>query len=168
MRIDCPATEGQSAIPGRQAVIGTDESTKDRIIEVRVRFAGATTLSAEFDDRKFQGSQDGQICVSASRRSGSAWPIKVSSMRNPFSAMPMTHQKRSARQASGRSQGHLPGGNLATVGDDMRPTVDGQPVAFLKSSCIAHPIKSKVEFGCAAQDGNLGHNKLWNAEAGTP
>ena len=41
---------------------------------------------------------------------------------------------------------------LETVGDTMRATIDGKPVAFLQSPGIAHPTKSKVEFGCAGKD----------------
>ena len=53
---------------------------------------------------------------------------------------------------------------LETVGDSMRATLDGKPVAFLKSSGIAHPTKSKIEFGCAGKDGFFGAVKIWNAE----
>jgi hypothetical protein len=46
----------------------------------------------------------------------------------------------------------------------MRATVDGKPAAFLKSSGIAHPTKSKVEFGCQGKDGYFDDIKIWNAE----
>ena len=35
--------------------------------------------------------------------------------------------------------------SLETIGDTMRATVDGKPVAFLQSSGIGHPTKSKIE-----------------------
>ena len=53
---------------------------------------------------------------------------------------------------------------LETVGDSMRATLDGKPVAFLKSSGIAHPTKSKIELGCAGKDGFFDDVKIWNAE----
>jgi hypothetical protein len=54
---------------------------------------------------------------------------------------------------------------LETAGDSMRATIDGKPVAFLKSSGIAHATKSKVEFGCAGKDGFFDDIKIWNAQA---
>lgn len=54
---------------------------------------------------------------------------------------------------------------LETVGDTMRATIDGKPVAFLQSPGIAHPMKSKVEFGCMGKDGFFDDLKIWNAEA---
>jgi hypothetical protein len=54
---------------------------------------------------------------------------------------------------------------LETVGDMMRASIDGKPVAFLKSPGIAHPTKSKIEFGCAGKDGYFDDVKIWNAEA---
>jgi hypothetical protein len=53
---------------------------------------------------------------------------------------------------------------VKTVGDMMRASIDGKPVGFLKSSGIAHPTKSKVEFGCMGQDGYIDDVKIWNAE----
>ena len=46
----------------------------------------------------------------------------------------------------------------------MRLSVDGQPVAYLKSSGIAHATKSRIEFGVAGKDGCLDDLKVWNAE----
>ena len=53
---------------------------------------------------------------------------------------------------------------VETVGDALRVTLDGKPVAFLKSPGIAHPTKSKIEFGCAGKDGYIDDVKIWNAE----
>ena len=43
--------------------------------------------------------------------------------------------------------------------------VMSHPVAFLKSSGIAHPTKSKVEFGCMGQTGFFDEIRIWNVEA---
>lgn len=53
---------------------------------------------------------------------------------------------------------------LETVGDTMRASIDGNPVAYLQSPGIAHPTKSKVEFGCIGKDGFFDDLKIWNAE----
>ena len=53
---------------------------------------------------------------------------------------------------------------VETVDDQMRVTIDGKPVAYLKSSGIAHPTKSKIELGVAGKDGLIDDIKVWNAE----
>ena len=46
----------------------------------------------------------------------------------------------------------------------MWVTLDGKPAGYLKSSGIAHPTKSKVEFGVAGKDGYFDDLKVWDAE----
>jgi hypothetical protein len=53
---------------------------------------------------------------------------------------------------------------VETVGDAMRVSVDGKPAAYLKSSGIGHPTKSKIELGVAGKDGYFDDIKVWNAE----
>ena len=50
----------------------------------------------------------------------------------------------------------------------MRATIDGKPVAYFKSSGIAHPTKSKIELGCGGKDGFFDDIKVWNAEPAKP
>jgi hypothetical protein len=52
---------------------------------------------------------------------------------------------------------------VETVGDEMRVCVDGKPMAWLKSSGIAHPTKSKIELGVAGKNGSFDDIKVWNA-----
>jgi hypothetical protein len=174
-RVDAPATDGKPAVVGHQAVIGNDIPTKDSIIEFRFRFAGATAVSAEFDDRKYTGAHYGHICfVRITPKSVSLADQKEGSMRNDIYGMskdPSTKAER-AKLLAGRSATFPVQVDtnawhdvvLETVGDSMRATLDGKPVAFLKSPGIAHPTKSKVEFGCGGKDGYFDDIKIWNAE----
>jgi hypothetical protein len=52
---------------------------------------------------------------------------------------------------------------VETAGDEMRVSLDGKAVAWLKSSGIAHPTKSKIELGVAGQTGSFDDLKVWNA-----
>jgi hypothetical protein len=52
---------------------------------------------------------------------------------------------------------------VETVGDEMRVTIDGKAVAFLKSPGIGHETKSKIELGVAGQSGSFDEIKVWNA-----
>ncbi len=178
-RVNAPAADGKPAVVGHAAVIGTETPTKDSVIEFKFKFAGATALSAEFDDRKFTGSHYGHICrVVVTPKDVTLRDEKEGSMRNDIYEMSKDPTKKEERNKllAGHSatfpvpidvsQWH----NLVleTVGDSMRATLDGKAVAFLKSPGIAHPTKSKVEFGCAGKDGFFDDIKIWNAEPVTP
>ena len=174
-RVNAPAADGKPAVVGHQAVIGTDVPTKDSIVEFKFKLAGATAVSAEFDDRKYTGSHYGHICfVRITPKTVVLADQKEGSMRNDIYAMTDPSQKaEKARLQEGRSATFpnvLDKPNdwhtmvLETVGDSMRATLDGKPVAFLKSPGIAHPTKSKIEFGCGGKDGFFDDVKIWNAE----
>jgi hypothetical protein len=57
---------------------------------------------------------------------------------------------------------------VETVGDAMRVTLGGTPVAYLKSSGIGHATKSKIELGVAGKDGYFDDIKVWNAAPARP
>lgn len=175
-RIATPAVDDKPAVIAHAAVIGTDTPTKDSVIEFKFRFAGATALSAEFDDRKFTGSHYGHICrVVITPKDVTLRDEADGSMRNDIYEMSKDPTKKDERNKllAGRSATFPVQFDAAawhqltleTVGDTMRATLDGKPVAFLKSSGIAHSTKSKVEFGCAGKDGFFDDVKIWNAEA---
>jgi hypothetical protein len=177
-RVNKPAEDGKPAVVGHQAVIGTEVPTKDSVVELRFRFAGATAVSVEFDDRKFTGSHYGHICSARVTPKGvTITDQKDGSMRNDIYEMkdPAKRAER-AKLLEGRSATfpvQLESDKwytllVETVGDQMRASIDGKPVAFLKSSGIAHPTKSKIEFGCAGTDGFFDDVKVWNAEVPTP
>jgi hypothetical protein len=175
-RFDTPAVDGKPAVKGHNAVIGTDVPTKDSIIEVKIKFEGATSLSVEFDDRNFTGSHYGHIClvqvkpnavILVDQRDG-GMNQEIREMAND----PAKKAERAARLA-GRSltyplspeleQGKWYTLVLETVGDAMRASIDGKAVGYLKSSGIAHPTKSKIELNCGSKDGYFDDIKVWNA-----
>ncbi len=168
MRFDAPAADGKPAVKGHQAVIGSEVRTKDSVIEFRFRLGGAQSVTAEFDDRAFNGSHYGHICMARISATG----------------VILVDQKglAVARPAGATGEPPPPAGRknvtfpvqldpetwhtfaLETVGDAMRASVDGKAVAYLQSPGIAHATKSKVEFGCMGKDGFLDDLKIWNAE----
>jgi hypothetical protein len=173
MRFDAPAVEAagdvkaKPAVKGHQAVIGNDIPTKDSVIEFRFRLGGAQSVTAEFDDRAFNGSHYGHLCMA----------------RISAKSVILVDQKglAVARPAGATGEPPPPAGRknvtfpveidpeswhtfaLETVGDAMRASVDGKAVAYLQSPGIAHATKSKVEFGCMGKDGFLDDVKIWNA-----
>jgi len=168
MRFDAPATDGKQAVKGHQAVIGNDIPTKDSVIEFRFRLGGAQSVTAEYDDRKFNGSHYGHICMARIAAKG----ITLSDQKGLAVARPEGATGEPPAPA-GRKNVTFPLSldaeawhtfMLETVGDTMRASIDGKSVAFLQSPGIAHPTKSKVEFGCMGKDGCFDDLKIWNAE----
>jgi hypothetical protein len=174
-----PAADGKPAVTAHAAVHGLEIPTKDSVVEVKIRFEGATMIDMEFDDRKFTGSHYGHLCRAQVRLNGvTIIDERDGNMRNDIYEMskdPAKKQER-AQLLKGRQVTYpakLEPGKwytlvVETIGDTMRVTIDGQPAAFLKSSGIAHETKSKIELGVAGKDGFFDDIKVWNAEPGKP
>jgi hypothetical protein len=171
-----PAAHGKPEVKAHAAVHGLEIPTKDSVVECRIRFAGATMMDVEFDDRKYTGSHYGHLCRAQVRLNGvTIIDERDGGMRNEIREMRNDPAKKAevAKLLAGRQityPAKLEAGKwyvlvVETVGDQMRVTLDGKPAAYLKSSGIAHPTKSKIELGVAGKDGWFGDIKVWNAEA---
>jgi hypothetical protein len=163
-----PEVKAKPAVKGHQAVIGNDIPTKNSVIEFRFKLGGAQSVTAEYDDRKFNGSHYGHLCMARIAAKG----ITLSDQKGLAVARPEGATGEPPTPA-GRKSVTFPltldpetwhTFMLETVGDTMRASIDGKPVAFLQSPGIAHPTKSKVEFGCMGKDGFFDDLKIWNAE----
>ena len=176
---DIPATDGKPAIKAHAAVHGLEIPTKDSVVEVKIRFEGASMIDVEFDDRKYTGSHYGHICRAQVRLNGvTLIDERDGGMRNEIYEMKKDPAKKAeaAKLLAGRSATYpikLERGKwytlvVETVGDEMRVTLDGKPAGFLKSSGIGHATKSKIELGVAGKDGLFDDIKVWNAEATKP
>ena len=172
---DIPAADGKPAVTAHAAVHGLEVPTKDSVVEVRIRFDGATMMDVEFDDRKYTGSHYGHICRAQVRLTGvTLIDERDGGMKNDIYEMKKDPTKKAevAKLLVGRSATYpakLEKGRwytlvVETVGDEMRVTVDGKPAGYLKSSGIAHATKSKLELGVAGKDGFFDDIKVWNAE----
>lgn len=170
-----PAANGKPEVKAHAAVHGLDIPTKDSIVEARIRFAGAAMIDVEFDDRKYTGSHYGHICRAQVRTNGvTIIDERDGGMRNDIRTMKDDPSKKAevAKLLAGRSVTYpvkLEAGKwynlvVETAADAMRVCLDGKPVAYLKSSGIAHATKSKIELGVAGKDGFFDDLKVWNAE----
>lgn len=176
-----PAQDGKPAVTPHAAVHGLDIPTHDSVVEVKIRFEGATMIDVEFDDRKYTGSHYGHLCRAQVRLTGvTLVDEKEGSMRNDIYEMSKDPSKKAerAKLLAGKSVTYpfpakLEPGKwytlvVETVGDTMRVTLDGKPAAFLKSPGIGHPTKSKIELGVAGKDGLFDDIKVWNAAPAKP
>jgi hypothetical protein len=172
---DMPSADGKSVVTAHAAVHGLDVPTKDSVVEVKIRFDGATMMDVEFDDRRYTGAHYGHICRAQVRLTGvTLIDERDGGMKNDIYEMKKDPAKKAevAKLLVGRSATYpqkLESGKwytlvVETVGDEMRVTIDGKPSGYLKSSGIAHATKSKIELGVAGKDGYFDDIKVWNAE----
>jgi len=173
--VDVPAKDGKPEIKAHAAVYGLELPTKDSVVEVKIRFDGCTMMDVEFDDRKYTGSHYGHLCRAQVR------PDKVTilderegSQNEAIKAMRNDPSKKAemVKMLAGKSatfpvkleQGKTYTLVVETVGEEMRVSIDGRAVAYLKSPGIGHATKSKIELGVAGKSGWFDDIKVWNAE----
>jgi hypothetical protein len=170
---DATAPDGK-IIKAHAAVHGLEIPTQDSVVECRIKFDGATMIDVEFDDRKFTGSHYGHLCRAQVRLNGvTIIDEKDGNMRSDIYDMKKDPAKKAevAKLLTGRQVTYpvkLETGKwyalvVETVGDEMRVSLDGKGVAWLKSSGIAHVTKSKIELGVAGKTGSFDDVKVWNA-----
>ena len=174
---EVPAADGKPAQTPHAAVFGLDLPTQDSVVEVKVKFEGASLIDVEFDDRKFTGSHYGHLCRAQVKLTGVTIVDERDGSQNEeikvLRADPAKKAEVAARM-KGKSATFpfaekLEAGKwytvvVETVGEEMRVTVDGKPAGFLKSPGIGHATKSKIELGVGGKDGLFDDVKVWNAE----
>lgn len=149
------------------------------MVEVKIKFEGATMIDVEFNDRKYTGSHYGHICRAQVRLTGvTLIDERDGGMKNDIYELKKDPAKKAevAKLLVGRSATYPVKLEtekwytlvVETVGDEMRVTIDGKPAGYLKSSGIAHATKSKIELGVAGKDGYFDDIKVWNADAAKP
>lgn len=174
---DIPTADGKSVIKAHAAVHGLEVPTKDSVVEVKIKFDGATMIDVEFDDRKYTGSHYGHICRAQVRLTGvTLIDERDGGMKSDIYELKKDPAKKAevAKLLVGRSATYpmkLETGKwytlvVETVGDEMRVTIDAKPAGYLKSSGIAHATKSKIELGVAGKVGYFDDIKVWSAEPG--
>ncbi len=175
-----PAADGKPAVTAHAAVHGLEIPTKDSVVEVKIRFEGASMIDVEFDDRAFTGSHYGHLCRAQVRldkvtmmdeRDGSQSNALIELRKDAAANKDAINKLLAAHTATFPTK--LETGKwytfvVETVGDEMRATIDGKPVGYLKSPGIGHPTKSKIELGVAGKDGFFDDIKVWNAEPAKP
>ena len=173
---DVPAANGKPEVKAHAAVYGLELPTKDSVIEVRIKFEGATMIDVEFDDRKYTGSHYGHLCRAQVRLDKvTMLDEREGSQNEEIKALQKDPSKKAeaAQRLAGKSATYPakfePGKwytfTVEIAGDQMRASIDGKPVGYLKSPGIGHATKSKIELGVAGKDGYFDDIKVWNAEA---
>lgn len=173
---DMPSKDGKSIIKAHAAVYGLEVPTRDSVIEVKMRFDGATMMDVEFDDRQYTGSHYGHLCRAQVRLDRvTIMDEREGSQNEEIKKMKEDPAKKEevARRMAGKSASFPikldPDKThtvlVETVGEEMRVTIDGKPAGYLRSPGIGHATKSKIELGVAGQSGWFDEIRVWNAEA---
>jgi hypothetical protein len=129
----------------------------------------------EFDDRNYTGSHYGHLCRAQVKLDGvTIQDEKEGSQNNAVIELRKDPTKKDelAKLLKGHSITYpiklepKKWYNLVveTVGDEMRVSIDGKAVAYLKSSGIGHETKSKIELGVQGLSGLYDDFKVYNAE----
>ena len=177
---DIPAADGKPAVTKHAAVYGLELPTKDSVVEVKIRFEGATVIDVEFDDRAFTGSHYGHLCRAQVRldkvtildeRDGTQSNALIELKKDADKNKDEINKLLAAHSATFPAK--LEAGKwytlvVETVGETMRVTIDGVPAAIFRSPGIGHATKSKIELGVAGKDGFFDDIKVWNAEPAKP
>ncbi len=177
--VTIPAKDGKPEVKAHAAVHGLEVPTSSSVVEVKICFEGASMIDIEFDDRAYKGAHYGHLCRAQFRLNGVTIIDECEgNMRNDIREMRNDPSKKAevAKLLVGRQVTYpfkLQANQwytvaIETVSDSMRVTVDGKPVAFLKSPGIAHSPKSKIELGVAGKNGYFDDIKVWSAEPTQP
>ena len=163
--------------PEHGAVGRVDIGLKDLVLELRFRFEGASSINVVCNDRAWKEGHAGHICrVSLSPRG-----IMLGDDKERLSHAMEEMRKDPARKAevekftAGRSvtipmkleEHRWYRLTMEIAGDELRACLDEKPVGYLKSSGIAHPIKSDFHFtvsGNATQFALFDDVRVWAAE----
>src|ERR1043166_1982382 len=93
-----PAADGKPAISAHAAVHGLEIPTRDSVVEVKIRFEGATMIDVEFDDRKYTGAHYGHLCRAQVRLNGvTIMDERDGNMRNDIYEMSKDPGKKAER-----------------------------------------------------------------------
>ncbi|MCX6849151.1 MAG: hypothetical protein NTY98_09550 [Verrucomicrobia bacterium] len=147
---------------------------KDLVIEFKFKLAAATSINAVCNDSAFKEGHGGHICrVSLSPRQ-----IFLADDKERLSHAIEEMKKDPVRKAevaklvAGRSK-NIPIKldperwyqlGIEIVGDVMRVSLDGKVVDFLKSSGIAHPVKSDFYLAVSGKNALFDDVHIWSAE----
>ncbi|MEQ8789614.1 MAG: hypothetical protein RIC55_25185 [Pirellulaceae bacterium] len=179
-------------IPGFQVVDGVLVGTQDRedhgavgrvyvpmkdvVVSFRFKLAGSPRFNVVFDDKNHKASHAGHICrIAVAPKQIRLGDDKEGVMRNDIFAMRRDPLQREAadKLLEGRSaaaQVNLESDRwyalqIEIVADQMRVSLDGQAIGYLKSPGLAHPTKESVHFTVSGKATHFDDVKIWRATA---
>ena len=160
--------------PAHSAVGMVKVGHKELIIAFRFQLGAASSINAVCNDSAYKEGHGGHICrVTLSPRQIFLADDKER-LRREIEEMKKdpARQAEAAKAAAGRTRGfpikldptRWYDLTIEIVGDEMRVSLDGKAVGYLKSSGFAHPMKSNFYFAVSGQDALFDDVRIWAAE----
>ncbi len=148
---------------------------KDVVMSFRFKLAGSPRFNVVFDDKKHNGSHAGHIArVAYASKQIRLGDDKEGIMRNDIFKMrrnPETKEAaekllvgRGAHVKANLEQNRWYTTTIEIVGDEMRVTLDDEPIGHLKSPGLAHPTKQSVHFTVSGNATYFDDVKIWRAK----
>lgn len=169
-----PAKDGRPARPPHGAVLLVEVGRKDMIIEFKFRFDGATSVNAVCDDMAYKESHGSHIVRVALTPNKIRLGDDKESLRHDIVEMNRDPARKAeaAKLVEGRirdipfklEQQRWYKLTMEIVGDELRASIDNQPIGYLKSSGIGHPNKSRFHFTVSGGAAEFDDFKLWSVE----
>ena len=174
--VEAGALKGVQTRADHGAVGRVYKPMKDVVVEFRFQLVGSSGFNAVFDDQKFKGSHAGHICrVAFAPTQIRIGDDKEGVMRNDIYEMRKdpAHKKDADKLLDGR-------GSAATIAkleqqkwyqviielksEELRVSLDGKPVGYLKSPGIAHETKSSFHFTVNGKGALFDDVRIWQAQ----
>ncbi|QDT11732.1 hypothetical protein [Planctomycetes bacterium K23_9] len=148
---------------------------KDVVISFRFKLAGSPRFNLVLDDKNFKGSHAGHICrVAYAARQIRLGDDKEGIMRNDIFKMRRDPAQKEAADKLIADRGSIAKVNLqqnrwytTTVeikDDQMRVSLDGKPIGYLKSPGLAHATKESLHFTVNGNATHFDDVKVWKAK----
>jgi hypothetical protein len=161
------------AKPEHSAVGLVPVGQKDLVISFRFKLGAATGINAVCNDRDYQEGHGGHICrVSLSPRQIFLADDKER-LRKEIEEMKKDPARRDevAQLTAGRTHSiptKLDPNRwysllIEIVNDEMHVSLDGAPIGHLRSSGLAHPIKTDFYFAVSGHDALFDDLQIWSA-----
>ena len=153
---------------------------KDAVAEFSFKFDGAKSVQLNMRDSKYKDSHAGHIIrVQIQPNSVQVADWKLGVMKNEYYEMtsnPKTdaavkkeiQEKIKDKSASFKVSFDAAGWHQArveVVGEELLVSLDGTPVAYLKSEGIAHPTKDMLGITVGGKSADIKNVKFWEATA---
>jgi hypothetical protein len=148
---------------------------KDVVVEFKFQLDGSSGFNAVFDDQKFKGSHAGHLC----RASFTPKQLRLADDKKGIMSNELYEMRKDpARKAEAEKLAapHSSGAKISleqkrwyhviieVMGDEMRVSMDGVPLAYLKSEGIAHETKSSFHFTVNGKGVLFDDVRIWQAK----
>lgn len=147
---------------------------KDVIVEFRFRLEGTKNFNVVFDDQQYKGSHAGHIArVAFAPTQIRLGDDKEGIMKNEIFEMRRDPETKAEAEKLLEGRGSVVkmrveqerwySVKIELIGDEMRLSLDGDPIGYLKSPGLAHETKTSFHFTVNGDHALFDDVKIWEA-----